>query len=130
MTDQEKPWVKGYTYPAIPVRPEEKAFHDKFSAYAEQVLVTQEINEAVARKLGWKPNERLRHVLAVQFPPNYCHDMAAAWEIVESLDMTTYINCPAVGGKKWHVAFGDQGWTEDNSAPMAICLAFLKLEGK
>src|SRR6266404_1684421 len=85
----------------------------------------QEINEFVARGLGWI---KTHGPVGIEVPgiersyatyfirktdsgkgigqeiivsvPDYCHDIKAAWEVVEHCDMVTYIQCPAVGGKK------------------------------
>lgn len=102
-------------------------------------MTNQEINEAVARKIHVKDLRIEFHddgiIETVCFKdgkswtlPNYCQSISAAWEIVEHLAMTTYIQRPAVGGKEWHVSFGEQGWSEADTAPMAICLGFLKLD--
>jgi len=120
-------------------------------------MTDQEINEAVAQKLGWHqtdvfvsgggtvarwsaalPDGRVQEKL-----PDYCHDIKAAWEIVD------YINSlPTRIGDKGHFYFqmrrDKQGYTvklipgEFNKgstieatasiAPLAICLAFLKLQ--
>lgn len=110
----------------------------------------QEINESVARGLGWVPplgkawkpkvgeGQPFESIywsrngkFATERLPDYCHEIKAAWEIVEHCNMVTYIQRPSVGGKEWHVDIGNCGWSEAGTAPMAICLAFLKLqEGK
>ena len=95
-------------------------------------MTDQEINEAVARKLGTFQEGALYYDL-----PDYCHSIEAAWEIVESEKGKHFfeihetpegwiaIFCPVVGTWK-QMTRG-----EVDAAPMAICKAFLKLqEGK
>lgn len=118
----------------------------------------QEINEAVARKLGWIPptmakweqNEHLgegrplKHLRwhkkeeysEVEKLPDYCHDIKAAWEVVEYLrktntDMRLVYHPPYGSTESWSCELEAQNFSESaDSAPMAICLAFLKLEEK
>lgn len=90
-------------------------------------MTDQEINEAVARKLG----DRIRHDEHCCPIPDYCHSIAAAWEIVEHTLMkyafeihstpTNYI--AHFSGPTWKQLMT----AEADAAPMAICLAFLKL---
>lgn len=106
------------------------------------------INEAVARKLGLEPLGDRWHRPNVNDRnccddlPDYCHSIEAAWEVVDSL-RTRSPRCffrldEASGG--WLCTIE---WREGNineipkfvewltaTAPMAICLAFLKLEDK
>lgn len=106
-------------------------------------MTDKKINEAVARKLGWTPNpdhqrKNERAWLDVnglnQHLPDYVGDIQAAWEVVEKLfqeGMCVQINIAGnekevgcnIGDKHQQKAFG-----YSESAPMAICLAFLKLE--
>lgn len=122
-------------------------------------MTNQEINEAVARKLGWKKHTKTCEVptpgasiftfgdhwyqagmLCRERMPNYCTSISAAWEIVEHVRDRGYA---------WNISESNmgRGWsayiwypmTEEPSAtswdalnkidtaPMAICLAFLKL---
>ena len=86
-------------------------------------MTDTELNESVARKLGW-----LRTPLN-EFVPDYCHSIAAAWEIVEKLRPNIVLYDL---GRKWVVSrscYEGIGETlgEAATAPMAICLAFLKL---
>lgn len=104
-----------------------------------------EINEAVAKKLGWVEYEgkeppfkgnygpkklwRKNGKDSVRVLPDYCHSIAAAWEILESV-------------RKWEIKREGKTiivylWINEHfqgvggdTAPMAICLAFLKLEAK
>lgn len=102
-------------------------------------MTETEINEAVARKLGWKEcecasefrDEHRRYMPSKHIMPNYCGDIAAAWEIVE------YIKSMQKGSMRFDVEIkmsqlcylvdicGEEA--EANTAPMAICQAFLKL---
>ena len=94
------------------------------------------VNEAVAQKLG--PNRKkyyetgdddsmLHHPSQISWEviPDYCTDIKAAWEIVESFPpkpqcyMTKF-------NEHWIVDIGNARGEAD-TAPMAICLAFLKI---
>lgn len=110
-------------------------------------MTDQEINEAVARKLGyvkkgpnalggamWKNPDGL---ITDDIFMDYCHSIAAAWEVVEYLAEP---NTGFVFGLDWR---GDEGWwckmqfghidpeisiyEDGDTASKAICLAFLKL---
>lgn len=95
-------------------------------------MTDQEINEAVARKLGYelvKPNWW-------QFPketgrgpvPDYCHSIEAAWEILLKVE---YWSIRTMKGREDEVlvelGFGPLVGCWADTAPRAICLAFLKL---
>ena len=99
----------------------------------------REINEAVARKLGYNvqydgiyweavPDD----VMAELHPlPDYCTQIAAAWEVVEKMSGDYEVTINAAHRKYWCHAAGPT-WkqavhAEADTAPMAICLAFLKL---
>lgn len=111
----------------------------------------QEINEAVARKLGWThrpiamaghPGFWTRGAYERSGIPDYCHSIAAAWEIVDSIYEEVLLEKHIDGGP------GGSGYTlyrcifpekrlKDYDFPytergpaMAICLAFLKLPEK
>ena len=114
-------------------------------------MIEKEINEAVAVKLGWTKkekyimkngrhggwiwiNKRLRRVGSCRLMPlgmDYCTDIRAAWEIIpigiwniiETNSKKWRASCWMSKTKKWY-------WAEADTAPMAICLAFLKLEDK
>lgn len=107
-------------------------------------MTNTEINEAVARKLGWTQikcgdthcfgpmSMRWRSVDGRHFDtfPAYSTSIEAAWEIVESLKMDF---CLSRNGH-WDCQFGPNGLGQPglidavaDTAPMAICLAFLKL---
>lgn len=100
-----------------------------------------EINQMVALRLGWKIKKwrgsgkywfAPGHDSPDIFLPKYCTDIKAAWEIVEklvndhctvSLNMTWRFGKPAYQGS---IYVGGAGEISD-TAPMAICLAFLKI---
>jgi len=106
-------------------------------------MTDQEINEAVAKKLGW---EKMQNPAVIGegyltswknptssygHPPDYCHSIEAAWEIVEKIKETELFALCFHDGQ-WHCEINcvdgerpiDQ---EADTAPMAICKAFLKL---
>jgi hypothetical protein len=100
-------------------------------------MTDQEINEAVARKLGWKDDFDLtnkvkcwtksEHKFETTYElPDYCHDIAAAWEIMEKLEVAVIAKL----SKGWACNPNPPGFdflVKADTAPMAICLAFLKL---
>jgi len=117
-------------------------------------MTDQEINEAVAWKLGWTEakltllndlGHRYGHKFITPMDPDenqcdcpntwthgiadYCHSIEAAWEIVEHL-RSRYTVGIFFGCKQ--PQFTDQIGTNieavSDTAPMAICLAFLKLD--
>lgn len=104
-------------------------------------MTDQEINEAVARKLGLpEPKWELytsHPVSMVRWDvPDYCHDIKAAWEIVEKLrsDERLHIVVSPDGVYRYSMVllFRDGSHADidghGQTAAMAICLAFLKLE--
>jgi hypothetical protein len=107
-----------------------------------------EINEAVAQKLRWKA--KVLHECAapacnlkmVEPTPDYCGSIAAAWEIVEWFEKSqirfSLGLLPVMPEKqRWEILWArPQTLSTDfvptiyaDTAPMAICLAFLKLNG-
>lgn len=108
-------------------------------------MTYQEINEAVARKLGWDCCYRLDAVgwhrkLTPQGNhfhepmPDYCHDIKAAWEVVEFIKPKGLGLCshmmPPYGWSCsiWTSMTEEPDFTvRADTAPMAICLAFLEL---
>lgn len=129
-------------------------------------MTDQELNEAVARKLGWshslsgqKDGELNRNqwtppgksrLTVWRDLPDYCHSIAAAWEIVEKikvLPLPDKVNSREISqwefdlsyyGERWEVNFmqdanGEPWYFFENdegiadTAPKAICKAFLKL---
>lgn len=107
-------------------------------------MTPEEINEAVARKLGWKsqclfPESEGHHGFPCPFKtPDYATDIQAAWEIICELAKKEYevsLRLRFMPHHQWMAEFDrfdiDPGTPaldgESDSAPMAICLAFLKL---
>lgn len=98
-------------------------------------MTDQEINEAVARKLGYcatkhRKNGCLRPYY-VEHEKDFCHSIAAAWEVVELIaNKSEKDKCgPMVElshDGKWHFRIG-LVQVKTDTAPMAICLAFLKI---
>lgn len=119
-------------------------------------MTNQEINEAVARKLGWVYLEDGCEILSLghlhrpsgvcwfAMSPRYCEDIAAAWEIMEREDFMIvamsdskeyragkFIGNYGPAGEEPTYVYGH--WSVvavAETAPMAICLAFLNLEDK
>lgn len=111
-------------------------------------MTDQEINEAVARELGWKPRnydplslDPITRIPCFTAPngdlydhlPDFCHSIQAAWEIVEHLykNHPTWVFClrawPKCVRAEWVLDLIER-YAEADTAPRAICLAFLKLE--
>lgn len=98
-------------------------------------MSVREINEAVARKLGFvkiSVRDDLPQLWASSktappfYLPDYCTSIAAAWEIMEKVKTISLVPTD----KGWHASSGNcidrmTGCLAD-TAPMAICLAFLK----
>jgi hypothetical protein len=89
-------------------------------------MTNEEIDEAVARKLGLE-------IYPQTFIPHYSRSIAAAWDVVEKLfrdGMCIQINI-AGNEKMVGCRIGDKYQSKENgeadTAPMAICLAFLEL---
>lgn len=106
----------------------------------------REINEAVARKLGWVPvivgfspdpieGAPCQKVALLENTPNYCTDIGAAWEIPISTKKEFYLSYEMDGHilqMTWKAKFRIDathlvGGEDKHEASMAICLAFLKL---
>lgn len=90
-------------------------------------MTPQEINEAVARKLGWT---RPSYPHKIGDTPDYCRTIELAWEIVEHL---CRLGHPPIlwfsDNAEACVSFlYDEVVTDILPAPMAICLAFLELK--
>jgi hypothetical protein len=94
----------------------------------------QEINEAVARKMGWKKvrggwkrsSASRYQTIFGRFNHDYTHHIEAAWEIINA---KRYVKLERQYGK-WICWIGDDVGVEAETAPMAICKAFLKLDSK
>lgn len=112
-------------------------------------MTDPEINEAIAQKFGWMRDENNPNAFwspdsnrLTQAPiavPDYCHSIAAAWEIVEFLYQKRFqviVNVGAIGRGRVTAAIATCGayrlavTEEADAAPMAICRAFLKLTEK
>jgi len=103
----------------------------------DQLAMTEaEINERVARKLGWEfvPEEkgarwRLKYKSEYIWAfdvPDYCHSIAAAWPILTDYCDEWHLDCRrdvSACLQKNYVT----GAAEADTAPLAICQAFLKL---
>lgn len=106
-------------------------------------MTPAEINDAVALKLGvdgssypWVQTGPSKpwHITGgaqwcgeeepPKYFPDYCHDIKAAWDILQTLDKIFILEQQAKG--QWRVDLG-RGPSYSDTAPMAICLAFLKL---
>lgn len=99
-------------------------------------MTNEEINEAVAKKLGCPRIPCEKDDCKTQHYPDYCNDIAAAWKIVENIK---YFGNVYDG--YWVMYERDNGWDvaivnrHDGkyfrgsavTAPMAICKAFLKV---
>lgn len=104
-------------------------------------MTSQEINEAVARKLGWHWNDDKVSGGHWHYDggcydnlPGYCHSIEAAWEIVEHLaknNLLVEIKQHGLGKPSYAVYISNSiellCGVAYESAPLAICLAFLKL---
>lgn len=105
-------------------------------------MTAQETNEAVARKLGWSISpagnwmRTIKNKNMMQYElPRYTTEIRAAFEIVERLvDRSLFIKLLDEHGysDEWTVFFDDlknttQAEASAPTAPLAICLAFLKL---
>ena len=105
-------------------------------------MTDTKINEAVWKKLGHEGKRQavvMHTTNEVGFqtipPKSYSTDIGAAWEIVEK-----YADGFALIQRKdktWKAGFvgyekdvPDEFTAEADTAPLSICLAFLKLEGK
>lgn len=114
---------------------------------ADWDMFAQQINEAVARKLGYTSvsyyhNNELTGIPPGLGPapddgqsnfkvlPDYCHSIEAAWEIVAALQHNCDFKLTTISG--WTATFMDyiketKSTASADTAPMAICEAFLKL---
>lgn len=105
-------------------------------------MTDQEINEAVARGLGWTYNNK-SEPLCWKSPGDkacylsdvfdYCHSISSAWEVMDTLtrECGSVDLCWMAGSKKWNCNFMKDFTKEfmhvqEDSAPKAICQAFLK----
>ena len=100
-------------------------------------MTNQEIDEAVAKKLGWDcvgGSWRFKDMSPFQVGHNpiksYSTDISAAWEIVEHCKGLILHDYPFRKPKRRACLVNEttQCEVEAPTAPMAICLAFLKLD--
>lgn len=104
-------------------------------------MTDQEINEAVARKLGWTRYHGTRDnpdTISCREPkgflhasyPDYCHSIEAAWEIVDHCGRRWDVSLAGELNANWQFIILDETYewrAAADTAPMAICLAFLTL---
>lgn len=96
-------------------------------------MTPQEINEAVARKLGvGNMDSIVINGKLIRCPLDYCNSIAAAWEIVDHIKSLAVrfdveLSC---GQSRCQIDTLDEISVigRADTAPMAICLAFLKLK--
>lgn len=107
-------------------------------------MTDKELNEAVARKLGIKAKIILnkRHEFVYFKDGNYhklkdyCHSIEAAWEIVAYCQNELILYQIDLSwsrtGNSWFCTLGTKNQLNEpvgaDTAPMAICKAFLKLK--
>lgn len=97
-------------------------------------MTDQEINEAVARRLGVDPEFGCccltRPACEHGGNNDYCHSIEAAWEIVEKFDYCYLFRCKGMFEWEWECKLTREDkrklYGTADTAPMAICLAFLK----
>lgn len=97
-------------------------------------MTDQEINEAVARKFGWVYDAKFQDwgdPDGVVMPlPDYCHSIAAAWEAVkyiQKMEISVDVRAWSSNSFSVFIRCGIEMTAIANTAPMAICLAFLKM---
>jgi len=101
-------------------------------------MTNQEINEAVGKKLGLDVRQCPIHMMTSccgrNGIPDYCTDIKAAWEMVESLSKEFCFVEVSFDRIRllWQCSYDQEGpgaifFATADTAPRAICLAFLKL---
>lgn len=94
------------------------------------------MNELVARKLGHESDRGEIFVKGkYKLLPDYCHSIAAAWEIIDHCEHNLVLYQIDLShsrtGSSWYCTLGTKNQYNEgvgaDTAPMAICLAFLKL---
>lgn len=99
-------------------------------------MTDQELNEAAARGLGWIYEDGEWHKYAngicvdEQDLPDYCHSIAAAWEIMNLPVAWDLVKQADEIQARLYFPGGNILMAAADTAPMAICLAFLKLNDK
>lgn len=131
------------------------AVHNR--AQGGRKMADQELNEAVAKKLGWTDIHPLEHEPSqlvgnrngkgtLEALPDYCHSIEAAWKIMQWCKVDYHTGSIAEFAVGYDSVAHWTAWIMDyrdsqhkpthytasaDTAPMSICLAFLKLtEGK
>lgn len=84
-------------------------------------MTDKEINEAVVRKLGYPEKFYLTKL------PDYCHSIAVAWDVMEHISKNKLfaLMCICPNGE-WACKIEGHEMVVATTAPMALCLAFLK----
>lgn len=105
-------------------------------------MTDQEINEAVAKRLGWiktdltsvglwkQPGSTDDQGVYLRDLPDFCNRIEAAWEMAEKIEwFCLEKNHDGSGWSVYDMAGTEEATLicESDTAPMAICLAFLKL---
>lgn len=95
-------------------------------------MTSEEINEAVARKLGWKEDHGIWEYPGKSFRPTprlYSTSIEAAWEIVDKFE-DCQLQKRLDGSWNCLLRNNESGISIERAgtAPLAICLAFLKLD--
>lgn len=107
------------------------------------------LNAAVAAKLGWTQGKDVWHRpisldaqkfaeigntpmdITRMIPLSFCEDIATMWEVVDNLPPEISFGLVRIG-KKWLCQMGPEEGvkqeTIEDTAPLAICKAFLKLK--
>ena len=108
-------------------------------------MTPEQINEAVARKLGWTNSDYPVKGWLKRFykgpegekeyyldePEDYCRSIEAAWEIIGSLKCDWEMKTTSYGID--FTIFDDAGEfpsAVEDTVPMAICMAYLRMETK
>lgn len=89
-------------------------------------MTNQEINEAVARKLGLVPTNGKAFQYDTRIP-NYTTSIAEAWEILTEHCDEWHLDCRGTVTARLKKNYVEAEVTAD-TAPLAICLAFLRLK--
>lgn len=91
-------------------------------------MTNQEIDEAVARKLGHFVKCGIAEACDLKEIPAYSTKIEAAWEIMEAGEVVSIYKTR--GGWMAHTKFDEKEAKAfcDKTAPLAICKAFLELK--
>lgn len=96
-------------------------------------MTPEEINKMVAIKLGREETSECFHNCGCNSVPKYCIDIDDAWEIVLTVNAGKWMIFNPGNTNTWVASItdlpdGSKSDAEADTAPMAIALAFLKLE--